>query len=82
MRLPPPDVARCGCSSSEVSGPPALQDIASAMGFTKPALYYYFHSKHDLLEALAAPALDRLERLADVGSPPLLRPGVGCSRSC
>ncbi|MYX09200.1 TetR family transcriptional regulator [Streptomyces sp. SID8375] len=47
-------------------GATSLQDIANEMGFTKPALYYYFRSKDDLLEALAAPALDRLECLAEV----------------
>lgn len=39
--------------------------ISEQLGFTKAALYYHFHTKDDLLEALVAPALEGLQGLLD-----------------
>ena len=43
-----------GRSYTDVS----MQDVASAAGVTKAALYYHFTNKQDILRALAAPAME------------------------
>lgn len=43
----------------------ALQEIADRVGITKPALYYYFASKGELLGSLLDPMTDELERVLD-----------------
>ncbi|WP_169945155.1 TetR/AcrR family transcriptional regulator [Microbispora sp. H11081] len=40
-----------------------MSEIASRLGITKAALYYYFASKDDLLIALVSPLLDRIDEL-------------------
>ena len=40
-----------------------MSEIASRLGITKAALYYYFASKDDLLIALVSPFLDRIDEL-------------------
>ncbi|WP_055479849.1 TetR/AcrR family transcriptional regulator [Sphaerimonospora mesophila] len=40
-----------------------LSEIASRLGITKAALYYYFASKDELLIALVSPFLDRIDEL-------------------
>ena len=32
----------------------SMQDIAQSVGFSRPALYYHFRDKHDILSALVA----------------------------
>ena len=55
----------------------SLEDIADRVGFTKPAIYYYFDSKEDLLfaivERVVSRALERVQRIRAQGSPPLER---------
>lgn len=55
----------------------SLEDIADRVGFTKPAIYYYFDSKEDLLfaivEAVVSRALERVERIRAQQLPPLER---------
>lgn len=41
------------------------RELADRLGFTKAALYYHFHTKDDLLVALAEPMLDRMRTLVD-----------------
>ncbi|WP_433162205.1 TetR/AcrR family transcriptional regulator [Kribbella sp. CA-247076] len=36
----------------------SLQDIADRLGMTKPALYYHFRSRDDLVSSLAKPLID------------------------
>jgi AcrR family transcriptional regulator len=44
----------------------SLQDIADKLGITKPALYYHFASREDLLRSIVQPLIDEAERfLAD-----------------
>jgi AcrR family transcriptional regulator len=43
----------------------SLQMIADAMGLTKAAVYYYFRTKGEILEAMAAPVLEALDRALD-----------------
>jgi AcrR family transcriptional regulator len=38
----------------------STREISERLGFSKAALYYHFHTKDDLLEALLAPVLGRL----------------------
>ncbi|KJK34061.1 TetR family transcriptional regulator [Lentzea aerocolonigenes] len=54
----------------------SLQEIADRLGITKPALYYHFASREDLVRSIVTPLLDdgegflaRMEERADV--PPL-----------
>jgi AcrR family transcriptional regulator len=54
----------------------SLQEIADRLGITKPALYYHFSSREDLIRSIVTPLLDdgeqfiaRMEERADV--PPL-----------
>lgn len=39
----------------------SLQEIADALGITKPALYYHFASREDLVRAIVGPLVDRTE---------------------
>ena len=39
----------------------SLQDIADRLGVTKPALYYHFRSREDLVRSILAPLLDEGE---------------------
>ncbi len=41
-------------------GGTALQAVADELGLTKASVYYHFHAKADLLDALAEPCLNRL----------------------
>ena len=36
----------------------SLQDIAARLGITKPALYYHFSSREDLVRSIVAPLID------------------------
>jgi AcrR family transcriptional regulator len=36
----------------------SLQEIADALGITKPALYYHFSSREDLVRGIVAPLID------------------------
>ncbi|MGW4340145.1 TetR/AcrR family transcriptional regulator [Rhodococcus koreensis] len=52
----------------------SLDDIADSVGFTKPAIYYYFKSKEDILfaivDSIVDAALVRIQEIADGdGSP-------------
>ncbi|MGE0219974.1 TetR/AcrR family transcriptional regulator [Mycolicibacterium sp.] len=40
----------------------SLQDIADRLGITKPALYYHFPSREDLVRSILQPLLDEGER--------------------
>ncbi len=45
----------------------SLDDIAEEIGFTKPAIYYYFGSKEDILFAIVDEIVDRaLERITEI----------------
>jgi AcrR family transcriptional regulator len=39
----------------------SLQDIADRLGITKPALYYHFQSREDLIRSIVAPLIDEGE---------------------
>jgi AcrR family transcriptional regulator len=39
----------------------SLQDIANRLGITKPALYYHFDSREDLVRTLVQPLIDSFE---------------------
>jgi len=41
----------------------STRELAERLGFTKAALYYHFHTKDELLSALAAPITQRLRTL-------------------
>jgi len=41
----------------------STREIAERLGFTKAGLYYHFRTKDDLLAALVAPAMARLEEM-------------------
>jgi AcrR family transcriptional regulator len=43
----------------------SLQMIADAMGVRKANVYYYFHTKAEILEAAVAPTFDAMRRLLD-----------------
>jgi AcrR family transcriptional regulator len=43
----------------------SLQSIADAIGVTKAAVYYYFRTKTDILEALVRPMIDDIHALLD-----------------
>ncbi|MDX6204512.1 MAG: hypothetical protein QOF39_569 [Frankiales bacterium] len=45
----------------------SLQMIADAMGVRKANVYYYFHTKAEILEAAVAPTFDAMRRLLDEG---------------
>ena len=40
----------------------SLQDIADKLGITKPALYYHFESRDDLVRSILVPLIDEGER--------------------
>ena len=40
----------------------SLQDIADELGITKPALYYHFSSREDLVRSILVPLIDEGER--------------------
>ncbi|OSC39990.1 TetR/AcrR family transcriptional regulator [Mycobacterium decipiens] len=40
----------------------SLQDIADKLGITKPALYYHFTSREDLVRSIVVPLIDEGER--------------------
>ncbi|ORA85035.1 TetR/AcrR family transcriptional regulator [Mycobacterium malmoense] len=40
----------------------SLQDIADRLGITKPALYYHFSSREDLVRSILQPLIDEGER--------------------
>ena len=40
----------------------SLQDIAARLGITKPALYYHFSSREDLVLSILQPLIDNGER--------------------
>jgi AcrR family transcriptional regulator len=40
----------------------SLQDIAGRLGITKPALYYHFDSREELVRSILQPAIDEGER--------------------
>jgi AcrR family transcriptional regulator len=40
----------------------SLQDIANRLGITKPALYYHFSSRDDLVRSIIQPLIDEGER--------------------
>lgn len=40
----------------------SLQDIANALGITKPALYYHFASREQLVRSIVAPLIDEGEQ--------------------
>lgn len=40
----------------------SLQDIADKLGITKPALYYHFSSREDLVRSILQPLIDEGER--------------------
>ena len=46
----------------------SLQQIADRLDLTKAALYYYFRSKDELLEALVEPAIKGLDEILDACS--------------
>lgn len=41
----------------------SLQDIADRLGITKPALYYHFSSREDLVRSILTPLMDEGEEL-------------------
>ncbi|OAN42176.1 TetR/AcrR family transcriptional regulator [Mycolicibacterium iranicum] len=43
----------------------SLQDIADRLGITKPALYYHFKSRDDLVRSIIAPLIDDGERFVN-----------------
>jgi len=49
----------------------SLDDIAAAIGFTKPAIYYYFASKEDILFTIVSEHVDRaLDRVLGIARGP------------
>lgn len=46
----------------------SLQDIADRLQVTKAAVYYHFHTKDELLEAIVLPAFDDLRALVDAAA--------------
>lgn len=55
----------------------SMQDIARAVGLSRPALYYHFRDKHDILAALVEQITLRTEREATRIA--AARPGRGCA---
>ncbi|WP_410615150.1 TetR/AcrR family transcriptional regulator [Amycolatopsis sp. lyj-109] len=55
------DVARDLFTSQGVQRT-SLQDIADRLGITKPALYYHFQSREDLVRSIVQPLLDDGEK--------------------
>lgn len=52
----------------------SLEDIAEVIGFTKPAIYYYFASKDEILfeihDGIVRAGLDRVEAIRKAGGSP------------
>jgi AcrR family transcriptional regulator len=48
-----------------------LRAISEALGVTKAAVYYHFRAKDDLLVAIVAPLLDRIDELVEPETGPL-----------
>ena len=52
----------------------SLGDVADVIGFTKPAIYYYFESKEEILfhihERIVVAGLERVEEIRDGGGDP------------
>jgi AcrR family transcriptional regulator len=44
----------------------SLQEIADKLGITKPALYYHFASREDLLRSIVQPLIDAGQRFIEV----------------
>lgn len=57
-----------------------LDDIAAKMGFTKPAIYYYFSSKEEMLVEVFEHIMDRYTTSARVISDSALPPAVKLRR--
>lgn len=56
----------------------SLREIAERAGITKPALYYHFASREDLVRSLVQPLVDAVEAaLASVGPAPAPRDLLG-----
>lgn len=64
------DVARELFSSRGYERTP-LRAISDSLGVTKAALYYHFRAKDDLLVAIVAPVLDRIDEMLDRADPTL-----------
>jgi AcrR family transcriptional regulator len=64
------DVARELFSSRGYERTP-LRAISDSLGVTKAALYYHFRAKDDLLVAIVAPVLDRIDHMLDAADPTL-----------
>jgi AcrR family transcriptional regulator len=43
----------------------SLQDIANRLGITKPALYYHFTSREELVRSIVMPLIEDAERFVD-----------------
>src|SRR6201997_5889099 len=43
----------------------SLQDIADKLGITKPALYYHFASREELVRSILVPLIDEGERFVE-----------------
>ena len=43
----------------------SLQDIADKLGITKPALYYHFASREELVRSILVPLIDDGERFVE-----------------
>ncbi|MGB3480900.1 MAG: TetR/AcrR family transcriptional regulator [Mycobacterium sp.] len=53
----------------------SLQDIAAGLGITKPALYYHFTSREDLVRSIVEPLIDGGEQMVrDCEADPELTP--------
>lgn len=53
----------------------SLQDIAARLGITKPALYYHFSSREELVRSIVAPLIDSGEHMVrDCEAHPELTP--------
>ena len=44
----------------------SLQDIADELGITKPALYYHFASREELVRSILVPLIDEGEQFVEV----------------
>ncbi|MFC7583086.1 TetR/AcrR family transcriptional regulator [Nonomuraea antimicrobica] len=47
----------------------SLRQISERLGITKPALYYHFSSRDDLVRSIVRPMVDDLERFVDERGP-------------
>ncbi|MEW9553085.1 TetR/AcrR family transcriptional regulator [Nonomuraea sp. NPDC050783] len=53
----------------------SLRQISERLGITKPALYYHFASREDLVRSILQPLVDDLERFVDTRPPGEARAG-------